>query len=93
MKAARIPVVVEVQLRGSSEERHQANALEKVAEHLEGKVIITKLDAQEERDLVLRLGVATVPAFVVFVGGQIAHTYEGSADAAVIEEWVWQLTH
>jgi hypothetical protein len=93
VKSTRLPVLVEVQLKGSNEERDQAAALEKVAEHLEGKLIVVKLDAHEERELVLRLGIETVPAFVVFLQAQIAYTYEGHADAAVIEEWIWQLTH
>lgn len=93
VKSTRLPVLVEIQLRGSNEERDQASALEKVAEHLEGKLVVVKLDAQEERELVLRFGIETVPAFVVFLAGQIAYTYEGHADAAVIEEWIWQLTH
>lgn len=93
VKTARVPVLVEVQLRGSNEEKNQASALEKVAAHLEGKLLVCKLDAHEERELVLRLGVETVPAFVVFIASQIAYTYEGYADSSVIEEWIWQLTH
>lgn len=93
VKHTRLPVLVEIQIKGSNEERDQLAALEKVAEHLEGKLIVVKLDAHEERELVLRLGVETVPAFVVFLAAQVAFTYEGHADAAVIEEWIWQLTH
>lgn len=93
VKSTRMPVLTEIQLRGSNEERDQAAALEKVAERLEGKLIVTKLDAQEERELVLRMGIESVPAFVVFLRGQVAFSYEGAADAAVLEEWVWQLTH
>jgi hypothetical protein len=93
VKGTRLPVVCEVQLKGSVEEREQKSALEKSAEHLEGKALVVKLDADEERALALRLGINTVPAFVVFINGQIEYTFEGAADAGVIEEWVWQLTH
>ncbi len=93
VKGTRLPVVCEVQLRGSVPEREQKPALDKAAEHLEGKAIVVKLDADEERALALRLGVNTVPAFVIFLQGQVEHTFEGAADAGVIEEWVWQLTH
>ena len=92
VKHTRLPVLVEVQLRGSNEERAQVAALEKVAEHMEGKLLVVKLDANEDRELVLRLGVETVPAFVVFLAGAVAYNYEGNADAALMEEWVWQLT-
>lgn len=93
VKGTRLPVVCEVQLADSVEEREQRPALEKAAEHLEGKALVVKLDANSERTLALRLGINTVPAFVVFVAGQVACTFEGHADASVIEEWVWQLTH
>ncbi|MDP2340905.1 MAG: thioredoxin family protein [Deltaproteobacteria bacterium] len=92
VKGTRLPVLVEVQLRGSNEERDQVASLEKVAERMEGKLIVVKLDAHDDRELVLRLGVETVPAFVVFLDGTIAYSYEGHADAALMEEWVWQLT-
>ena len=92
VKGTRLPVLCEVQLRGSNEERDQRAALEKVAERLEGKALVVKLDAQEERALAIHLGVESVPAFVVFLAGQIAYAYEGTADAALMEEWIWQLT-
>jgi len=91
-KGTRLPVLVEVQLRGSKEEREQREALEKVAGRLEGKAFVVKLDAHEERELALRLGVTSVPSFLIFLDGQIAYTYEGLADAALMEEWIWQLT-
>lgn len=88
----RLPVLVEVQLRGSREEREQREALEKAAAALEGKAFVVKLDAHEERDLAFRLGVVAVPTFLIFLGGQIAYSFEGFADAALMEEWIWQLT-
>ena len=92
VKGTRLPVLVEVQMRGSNEERDQVASLEKVAEHMEGKLVVVKLDANEDREFVLRLGVETVPAFVVFLEGAVAYNYEGHADAALMEEWIWQLT-
>lgn len=93
VKGTRLPVLCEVQLKGSAEEQEQRAALEKAAERLEGKCVVVKLDAQEERALALHLGVQSVPTFLVFLGGQIAYSYEGPADASLMEEWIWQLTH
>jgi len=93
VRGTRLPVVCEVQLAGSVEERDQKTALDKAADHLEGKAFVVKLDANDDRALALRLGVGSVPAFIVFIGGEVAHLYEGAADTGVIEEWIWQLTH
>jgi hypothetical protein len=43
VKGTRLPIVCEVQLRGSVEERDQRTALDKAAEHLEGKAFVVTL--------------------------------------------------
>ena len=83
-----VPILVDIQIPGSPEERAQALHTERVARKLEGRGIIVTLDADDERETCWDLGVNTAPTLVVMKRKATLFTWEGFADAPLLEEWM-----
>lgn len=59
--------------------------LEKLAEKLDGKVKIVKVDIDENPNLGAKYGVRGIPTLMVFNGGEVTNTLVGAAPANKIE--------
>jgi thioredoxin 2 len=86
----KVPLLVEVQMSGSAEERAQEPHLTRVAERVASKAVVLKLDARDESDMAWALGVRAVPTLLVVRGMKVVHSYEGVVDAGLLEEWIRQ---
>ncbi len=83
-----VPVLVDIEIFGTPEEHAQTAQLERVARKLDGRGVILRLDAEEHRELAWGLGVSEVPTMLVFKKKNPIFTWEGAADAALVEEWM-----
>ena len=86
----KVPLLVEVQLPGSLEERNQEPHLRRVAQRIAGKALIVKLDAKEEHEMAWALGVRAVPTLLIIRGLKVLHSYEGLVESSLLEEWLRQ---
>jgi thioredoxin 1 len=56
--------------------------LEKVADELQGKALITSLNTEENRDAAYRLNIHSIPTLVIFKDGQEKRRFVGLQKAA-----------
>ncbi len=58
--------------------RMVAPVLEEIAEELDGKLRIAKLNVDENQQLAFRFQVSSIPTFILFKGGQMADRTMGA---------------
>lgn len=51
--------------------------VEEVAQQLEGKIKVFKIDTDEEQDLAIKYGIMSIPTFMVFKNGKVEKTAVG----------------
>ena len=54
--------------------------VEEVAQQLEGKIKVFKIDTDEEQDLAIKYGIMSIPTFMVFKNGKVEKTAVGMRD-------------
>ena len=59
--------------------------VDKLAEDYDGKVLVGKVDADEEMDLVQRFGIASITTLIIFKNGEAAVTSVGALSQAGLE--------
>lgn len=52
--------------------RMVAPVIEKIAEQYSGKVIVAKVDVDEQQELAIRYGIQTIPTIIFFKEGRLA---------------------
>jgi thioredoxin 1 len=65
-----IPVLVDCWAPWCMPCRVQQPILEKLAEELKGRALITSLNTEENRDAAYRLNIHSIPTLVIFKGGE-----------------------
>jgi thioredoxin 2 len=85
-----VPILVDIEIPGTPEERSQRIHLDRVARKLDGRGIVVTIDADNDRELAWELGVQSVPTLLVIQKGHTIFTWEGPADAPLLEEWMRQ---
>jgi len=75
---APLPVLVDFWAEWCPPCRKLGPTLEKVAEELEGKLKIVKLNVQEETSLATQYGVLNIPTMIVFKSGEEATRFVGN---------------
>ncbi|MEJ5976068.1 thioredoxin [Novosphingobium sp. PS1R-30] len=65
-----------------------APALEEIAEELEGKVNIVKMDIMENQQIPGEIGVQSIPLLVLFKDGKPAAQKLGAAPKSQLKSWI-----
>ncbi len=72
-----IPVLVDCLAPWCMPCRAQQPILEKVADELKGKALITSLNIEENRDTAYGLNIHSIPTLVIFKGGEETRRFVG----------------
>ena len=80
-----LPVLVDFSASWCTPCRFLGVVLEEVATRWEGRLRVLKLDVDENPEAPSRLGVQTLPALLLFVGGAPVVRHLGSADLEKVE--------
>jgi thioredoxin 1 len=63
-------------------------SLEEIANELNGKVKIAKLNIDENPELAAQFGVRSIPTLMIFKDGQIADMKVGAAPKTALSHWI-----
>ena len=83
-----IPVVVDFWAEWCGPCRQIAPALEEIAEELDGKVKIAKVNVDENMKTAQDLHIRGIPALFMFKDGQVVSNKVGAAPKAALENWI-----
>ena len=80
-----IPVLVDFWATWCGPCRMLAPTIAKIAEEQEGKIKVGKIDVDEEPELSVKYGIASIPTLMVFKNGQVVNKSIGVIPKAAIE--------
>ena len=83
-----IPVVVDFWAEWCGPCRQIGPALEELAQEMEGKIKIVKVNVDENPASPAQLGVRGIPALFMFKGGQVVSNKVGAAPKAALASWI-----
>ena len=86
VKNSDIPVVVDFWASWCGPCKMMGPVVEKLAEELDGKVKVGKLNVDEEGDLAARYSVASIPMFGLFKNGELVDKKVGAMSASALKE-------
>jgi thioredoxin 1 len=65
-----------------------APALEEIAQEMQGKVKIVKLNIDENPGVASKLGIRSIPTLIIFKGGVAAAQKVGAAPKGELSKWI-----
>ena len=80
-----IPVLVDLWATWCGPCRMLAPTIAKIAEEQEGKIKVGKIDVDEEPELSVKYGIASIPTLMVFKNGEVVNKSIGVIPKAAIE--------
>jgi thioredoxin 1 len=83
-----LPVLVDFWAAWCGPCRMVAPTLEQIADEMEDKVRIAKLNVDENQELAIRYGVQSIPTFILFKGGDAADRMMGALPKTAFEQFI-----
>ena len=82
------PVLVDVWAEGCGPCKMIGPSLEEISDELAGKVVIAKINIDENPDAPGKYGVRGIPTMILFKNGEIADTKVGAAPKSALKGWL-----
>ncbi|KOB73510.1 Mitochondrial thioredoxin 2 [Operophtera brumata] len=89
---SKVPVVVDFFATWCNPCRLLTPRLESIISESKGKVVLAKVDIDEQTDLALDYDVQSVPVLVAIKNGKVQHRLVGLQDTDKLRKWIEQFT-
>ena len=86
--ATKVPVVVDLWAPWCGPCRMVAPLLDELAEELDGKLRIAKVNVDENQELAMQFRISSIPAFVLFKNGEVVERAAGAMPKAMFKNLV-----
>jgi thioredoxin 1 len=83
-----VPVLVDFWAVWCGPCRMVAPVLDEIADEMDGKVRIAKLNVDENQETAYKFQVSSIPTFILFKGGQMADRMLGAMPKAAFESFI-----
>ncbi|HEV7517085.1 MAG TPA: thioredoxin [Thermoanaerobaculia bacterium] len=83
-----VPVLVDFWATWCGPCRMVAPVLDEIADEMDGKVRIAKLNVDENQQTAYKFQVASIPTFILFKGGQMADRMLGAMPKSAFENFI-----
>ena len=85
---AEVPVVVDFWAEWCGPCKMIGPSLEEISDELGGKVVIAKLNVDENPGIAGAYGIRTIPTLMLFKNGKMASTKIGAAPKGELKKWI-----
>jgi thioredoxin 2 len=85
---ARVPVLVDFWAAWCGPCQMAAPEVEALAKEMAGRLIVLKVDTEQEQGIAAQFRIESIPNFVVFRKGEVVQQQAGVAPRSVMRRWV-----
>lgn len=85
---AETPVVVDFWAEWCAPCHQIAPALEEIAGEMTGKVVVAKINVDENQELAVKYNVRSIPTLMLFKNGEVVSQEVGAAQKSRIASWI-----
>jgi len=88
VKNSDIPVVVDFWAEWCGPCKQIGPALEELANEMEGRIKVAKVDVDSNPNAAVSMGVRGIPALFIFKNGEVISNRAGAAPKAALQSWI-----
>ena len=88
VKNSDIPVVVDFWAEWCGPCKQIGPALEELANEMEGRIKVAKVDVDSNQNAAVSMGVRGIPALFIFKNGEVISNRAGAAPKAALQSWI-----